>query len=69
MLRRTLPAAGRSDDGGRRKFGWALLAVGGLAAVLLLLAMAGAFDGAFAQGSPFGMRPSARPAPEVGGMV
>ena len=69
MLRRTLPAAGRSDDGGHRKFGWALLAVGGLAAVLLLLVMAGAFDGAFAQGSPFGMRPSARPAPEVGGMV
>ncbi|MGB8525538.1 MAG: nickel transporter [Rhodoplanes sp.] len=66
MLRRILAAAGR---GGHRNFGWALLAIGGLAAVLLLLAMAGAFDGAFAQGSPFGMRPSARPAPEVGGMV
>jgi nickel/cobalt exporter len=70
LLCRTLPAGKRSDGRSHRKFGWALLVVGSLAAVVLLLAVAGAFDGAFAQGSPFGMpRPSMRPAPEVGGMV
>jgi nickel/cobalt exporter len=66
MLRRIFATAGR---GCRRKFGRALLAVGSLAALFLLLVMAGAFDSAFAQGSPFGMRPPARFAPEVGGIV
>jgi len=69
LLRRALPGGERSDDRRHGKFGWALLAVGGLAAVLLLLVMTGAFDSAFAQGSPFGMRPSARAAPEFGGIV
>lgn len=61
--------AGTQSDRSRRSLRWALLGLAGFAAVLAILVMAGAFDGAFAQGSPFGMRAPARPAPEVGGVV
>jgi nickel/cobalt exporter len=40
-----------------------------LITALIIIAVAGALDGAFAQGSPFGMRAPARPTPEVGGVV
>lgn len=73
VSRQDLPArplpAGTCSDRSRRSLRWALLGFVGFAAVLAILVMAGTFDGAFAQGSPFGMRAPARPAPEVGGVV